>query len=156
MDFGGRYRFGASREAVWAALNDAELLRAVIPGCEAMAWTSPATLDLRVRVDFGLLHPVFAGELTLSDVHPAQSYVLSGRGKGMLGMAQASARISLADAPETPGATVLSFAAEGKADGGIMRLGRALVGHSAQKLIDGFFASIGERMGTTVTVLDPA
>lgn len=152
MEFGGRYRFAADRQAVWRALNDADLLRAVIPGCQRMEWTSPATLDMRVRVDFGLLHPVFSGELALRNVHPAERYTLEGRGKGMLGLAHAAADIALSDDPA--GGTLLSFSAAGHADGGIMRLGRALVGHSAQGIIDGFFESIGAQMGTTVTVLD--
>jgi uncharacterized protein len=151
MEFGGRYRFATDRQAVWRALNDAELLRAVIPGCQSMVWTSPTTLDLKVKVDLGLIHPVFHGELALRNVRPAESYTLEGRGKGMVGLAHAAADISLADHPA--GGTLLVFAAAGQADGRIMRLGRALVGHSAQNIIDGFFEAIGGRLGTNVTVL---
>lgn len=151
MQFGGRYRFAATRSAVWAALNDAGILKAVIPGCEAIAWTGPATLELKIRVNFGVIHPVFAGELTLSEVHPAERYTLSGRGKGgLLGLAHAAADIALSDAAD---GTILSFAAIGKADGGIMRLGKALIGNSAQQVIDGFFAAIGREMGVIVTAL---
>lgn len=151
MDFGGRYLFEARRLAVWAALNDERVLAAVIPGCESIEWTSPETLDLRIKVSFGIIQPVFSGVLTLSDVHPAERYILSGRGKGgMLGMANASAEIALADAP---GGTILSFRAVGKADGGIMRLGKALIGNSAQKVIDGFFTEIGRQMRANVTAL---
>ena len=154
MDFGGRYHFAADRLAVWAALNDAQVLKAVIPGCDHIAWTGPDSLELRIRVNFGVVHPTFTGDLTLSDVHPADNYVLSGRGRGgMLGLAQGAARIRLADDPA--GGTLLSFTAEGKADGGIMRLGRALIGKSAQRVIDGFFESIGRQMGAIVTALPP-
>jgi carbon monoxide dehydrogenase subunit G len=153
MEFGGRYRFAADRQAVWQALNDADLLRSVIPGCQQMAWTSPETLDLRVRVDLGLLHPVFSGELILRNVRPAQSYTLEGRGKGVVGLAHAAADITLSDDPA--GGTLLVFSAAGHADGGIMRLGRALVGHSAQKIIDGFFEAIGARMHVGVVALSP-
>jgi len=153
MDFGGRYRFGAKRADVWAALNDVHVLKAVIPGCEFIDWTSPQTLDLRIKVSLGIVHPTFAGNLTLSNVHPAQRYTLSGRGRGgMLGLAQGAADISLADADND---TILSFAADGKADGGIMRLGRALIGKSAQRVIDGFFESVGREMGAIVTALPP-
>jgi len=151
MDFGGRYLFGAPRASVWAALNNVEILRAVIPGCQSIEWTSPTNLDLRIKVNFGIVHPVFAGELELSNIHPASSYTLSGRGRGgVLGLAHGGADITLTDAP---GGTILSFEAVGKADGGIMRLGRALIGNSAQKVIDGFFASIGAEMGAIVTAL---
>ena len=151
MQFGGRYRFAAARDAVWAALNDVAVLKAVIPGCEAIAWTGPVTLDLRIKVNFGIVHPVFSGELGLSDVQPAERYTLTGRGKGgLLGFAHAAADITLADAA---GGTILSFAAIGKADGGIMRLGKALIGSSAQHVIDGFFVAIGREMGVEVTAL---
>ena len=151
MDFGGRYLFGAKRAEVWAALNDAGVLRAVIPGCQEIHWTSPTTLDLSIKVSLGIVHPTFAGELTLSNVLPAQSYTLSGRGKGgMLGMAHAAADITLEDAPD---GAVLTFAAAGKADGGIMRLGRQLIGNSAQKVIDGFFEAIGKQMSASVVAL---
>lgn len=153
MDFGGRYLFAAKRPDVWAALNDTRVLGAVIPGCETIAWTGPATLDLRIKVSLGLVHPRFSGELVLSDVHPAERYTLSGHGKGgLLGLAHGSAEITLADAP---GGTILSFRAVGKADQGIMRLGRALIGNSAQKIIDGFFESIGREMTVNVTALAP-
>ncbi len=151
MDFGGRYLFAATRPDVWAALNDTRILGAVIPGCETIAWTSPTTLDLRIKISLGIVHPRFAGELVLSDVHPADRYRLSGHGKGgLLGLAQGAADIALADAPD---GTILTFSAIGKADQGIMRLGRALLGNSAQKLIDGFFESIGREMAVNVTAL---
>ena len=151
MDFGGRYLFGAKRAEVWAALNDANVLKAVIPGCERITWTSSTTLDLTIKVNFGFLHPTFEGELSLSNIVPAESYTLAGRGKGgMLGLAHASADITLTDVPE---GTILSFEAVGKADGGIMRLGKAMIGNSAQKVIDGFFDAIGKQMPAAVTAL---
>ena len=55
MDFGGRYLFGAKRAEVWAALNDTGVLRAVIPGCQEIAWTSPTTLDLSIKVSLGIV-----------------------------------------------------------------------------------------------------
>jgi carbon monoxide dehydrogenase subunit G len=153
MDFGGRYLFGAKRAEVWAALNDTAVLGAVIPGCERIVWTSPTTLDLTIKVNFGLVHPRFSGELTLTHVNPAQRYTLSGRGRGgLLGLAHAAADISLSDAPD---GTALRFTAAGKADQGIMRMGKAIIGNSAQKIIDGFFESIGRQMGVNVTALPP-
>ena len=150
MDFGGRYLFGAKRADLWAALNDVAVLKAVIPGCESIHWTSERTLDLKIRVSLGFVHPVFAGDLTLSNVLPAESYTLSGRGKGVMGLAQGAADIRLTDAED---GTLLSFDAVGKADGRVMALGRTLIGNSAQKVIDGFFGAIGREMGVKVTPL---
>lgn len=151
MDFGGRYRFATPRAAVWQALNDTSILRACIPGCRRIEWTGPDILALDVEVDLGPFHPVFGGELSLTNVVPALSYTLSGKGKGgLLGLAHASADIVLSDAAE---GSELSFAARGAASGRIMQLGRALVGERAQAMIDGFFIHFGEVMGTVVTPL---
>jgi carbon monoxide dehydrogenase subunit G len=152
VDFGGRYLFGAKRDDVWAALNDTRVLTAVIPGCQSIEWTGPETLELTIQVNFGIVQPTFDGVLTLSNIEPAHSYTLSGRGKGgILGMAQAAADITLTDAPDD--GTILTFEAIGKADGGIMRLGKAILGNSAQKVIDGFFDAIGKQMPAIVTAL---
>jgi carbon monoxide dehydrogenase subunit G len=151
MEFGGRYLFSATRERVWAALNDAEVLKAAIPGCSRLEWTGAATLECEIKVNFGLMQPTFTGDLELRDVVPAERYTLAGRGRGgLLGKAEAAADITLADAAS---GTELRFVANGGADGGIMKLGKAVVGNSAQKIIDGFFERIGEAMGVAVTPL---
>lgn len=153
MEFGGRYRIAAPRMAVWAALNDPDTLKAAIPGCDRIAWAGPHSLDLEIRVNLGIAKPVFKGELALSNVLPAQSYTLSGRGKGgLMGLAEGAADIRLADDGE---ATVLAFAAQGGASGQIMKLGKALIGNSAQKIIDGFFERFAGAMGVGIEPLDP-
>lgn len=152
MDFGGHYRFAAPRQRVWEALNDTAVLKATIPGCSGISWTGESSLELTIAVNFGLIKPTFAGDLTLSNIKPAESYTLSGKGRGgMLGMAQGAADITLADAAD--GGTDLRFSAVGGADGGIMKLGKALIGSSAQRVIDGFFTRMGEAMGVEVTPL---
>ena len=153
MRFGGRYRVAAGRMAVWQALNDPEMLKAAIPGCSHIGWSGPATLDLEIAVNLGVARPVFKGELELSDVVPARTYTLSGRGKGgLMGLAEGAADIALSDAG---GETLLVFTAHGGASGRIMTLGRAIVGNSAQRIIDGFFERFGEAMGVAVVPLGP-
>lgn len=151
MDFGGRYRIAAPRSAVWAALNDTAMLKATIPGCHSIEWSSETALDLEIKVNLGVVHPVFKGELELSNIAPAERYTLSGRGKGgLLGLAEGSADIVLADDGDE---TLLVFTAKGGASGQIMRLGKAIIGNSAQKVIDGFFERFGDAMGAQVTAL---
>ena len=151
MDFGGRYTIAAPRVIVWAALNDTEMLKAAIPGCHRIAWASETTLDLEIKVNLGVVHPVFKGDLALTDIVPAERYTLTGRGKGgLLGLAEGSADIILDDIGEH---TLLLFQAEGGASGQIMRLGKALIGNSAQRVIDGFFERFGAAMGAQVTPL---
>lgn len=73
MDFGGRYLFAAPRERVWAALNDAALLKIRHSGMRDLEWTGPTTLDLKLKVHLGLIHPTFSGDLTLSDIRPVNA-----------------------------------------------------------------------------------
>jgi carbon monoxide dehydrogenase subunit G len=151
MEFGGRYLFATPRAQVWQALNDTVILRAAIPGCQRIAWVGPTALEVEVKVNLGIMHPVLAGDLELTNVVPAERYTLNGRGRGgLLGLAHAAADIVLADAG---GATELSFRARGHADGPVMKFGKAMIGDRAQGVIDGFFARIGAAMGTTVVPL---
>lgn len=154
MEFGGRYRINAGRTAVWEALNDPEKLKAAIPGCSHIAWSGPQSLDLEITVNLGVVKPSFKGQLALSDVVPAHSYTLSGKGKGgLMGLAEGAARITLVD--DGP-ATLLAFSAEGGASGQLMKLGKAIVGNSAQKVIDGFFERFATAMGARIEPLGPA
>jgi len=151
MEFGGRYIVSAPRQAVWEALNDTAVLKAAIPGCHKIDWADQTNLDLEIKVNLGMVQPVFKGELNLSNIVPAQRYTLSGKGKGgLLGLAEGSADVVLSDHGAD---TLLDFSANGGASGQIMKLGKAIIGNSAQKIIDGFFARFGEAMGAEVTPL---
>lgn len=153
MDFGGRYRLTADRQAVWAALNDTEILKACIPGCQRIDWIADSALEIEVAVNLGVVRPTFKGDLMLSNVEPASRYTLTGQGRGgLLGRAQASADIALS---EIDGDTLLHFDATGGASGQIMKMGRALIGNSAQRIIDGFFERFGTAMGADVVPLAP-
>ena len=103
MEFSGTYLIFADRWHVWRALNDTQVLQRAIPRCQNIRWSSPATLDLTIQVNLGVMKPKFSGELTLSDVDEAQKYTLSGRGRGgVLGLAHGSADIKLADREIAP------------------------------------------------------
>lgn len=153
MDFGGHYRIAAPRVAVWAALNDTEVLKAAIPGCHRIDWVGETALDLEIKVNLGVMHPVFKGDLLLTGIVPAERYTLAGKGRGgLLGLAEGSADIVLSDLGED---TMLVFAAQGGASGQLMKMGKAIIGNSAQKVIDGFFERFGAAMGAEVTPLQP-
>jgi carbon monoxide dehydrogenase subunit G len=87
MEFGGRYHFSAPRTSVWEALNDTDKLAAAIPGCKRLEWTGRDTLELELQVSLGIAKPTFAADLTLSEISEAETYTLSGRGRGLLGRA---------------------------------------------------------------------
>lgn len=153
MEFGGNYVLKAPRAAVWAALNDSAMLKAAIPGCHRIDWVGPEALELEIKVNLGVVHPTFKGDLGLSNIVPAERYTLTGKGRGgLLGLAEGSADIVLADQGTD---TNLRFLAEGGASGQIMRLGKAIIGNSAQRVIDGFFERFAAAMGVELTVLPP-
>jgi len=151
MEFGGRYLVAAPRVKVWAALNDTDVLKAAIPGCHRIVWTDQDALEIEIKVNLGVAHPVFKGDLWLEDIVPAERYTLSGKGRGgLFGLAEGSADIVLSDMGED---TLLVFIAHGGASGQIMKLGKAIIGNSAQKVIDGFFERFGSAMGAEITPL---
>lgn len=151
MQFGGHYWFKTERLSVWEALNDTKVLKLAIPGCKKIEWIGDAALELQLAVNLGFIKPVFAGDLKLSDIVPAERYTLSGRGRGgLLGLASGSADIELAD---MPGGTALRFTANADASNEIMALGSAIVGRSAQGVIDGFFERFASAMKTEVEPL---
>ena len=168
MKIGGEYLFFAPRQRVWQGLNDTSVLREAIPGCHHIDWTGPDTLDLVFKVNLGVAHPRFAGELVLSNVDPATRYTLSGAGKGgWLGLARGSADIELADhflsrhdlerledaeqgRSLPPTGTLLHFSAHGSGSKQIMALGKKLLGNSARHVIDRFMERFATAMDVSV------
>lgn len=151
MEFEGRYLFKAERRAVWQGLNDADVLKSAIPGCTRIAWVDENSLEAEISVSLGITKLKFTGDLTLSDVDPAVSYHLSGRGRGLLGKAEGAAHITLEDEDDN---TILTFRAVGGASGKLVSLGKSLLGTRAQGVIDGFFERIGAAMRVDVTPLE--
>ena len=151
MQFGGRYRIGATRNQVWSALNDAEILKRTIPGCSRIEWVGDNALEAAITVDFGVVKPTFTGGFEMLDVVPAEHWTLSGQGKGgLLGLAHGSADVALSD----DGADcILAFTATAGASNAIMKLGKALIGGAAQRVIDHFIARFAEAMGARFEAL---
>ena len=145
MDMTGEERIAAPRDAVWAALNDAELLKACIPGCQSLTWTSPNELEATVKIKFGLVSATFNGEVTLSNLNPPESYTISGEGKGgVAGFAKGGADVRLiADVNET----ILAYDVKAQIGGKLAQLGSRLIASSSKKLAARFFSDLGARLG---------
>ena len=108
MDLEAFRDINASPERVWAALNDADILKACIDGCDSLEWSDPQTLAATVTAKVGPVKARFAGVVTLSDIVPGQSYRISGEGKGgVAGFAKGSAAVRLESLAE--GATRLHY-----------------------------------------------
>ena len=135
----GERRIAAPRDRVWAALNDPEVLKRCIEGCEALERTGPDTLSARVRARVGPVSAVFTGDITLKDVAPPNGYTLevSARG-GAAGFAKGQARVTLSD---DSGLTLLAYKAEGSVGGKLAQVGQRLVDAAARKTADDFFAA---------------
>ncbi|MEX0760031.1 MAG: carbon monoxide dehydrogenase subunit G, partial [Tistlia sp.] len=139
----GEYRIEAPRQKVWEALNDPAVLKACIPGCESLEKSADNQFDATVRAKVGPVSAKFNGSVTLSDIVEAESYTISGTGKGgAAGMASGSAKVHLADAEG--GATTLAYEVEAKVSGKIAQIGARLIDSTAKKYADEFFAKFRE------------
>jgi carbon monoxide dehydrogenase subunit G len=137
MEMTGEYRIEAPRERVWEALNEPGILRRCLPGCEALERTSDRGFTSRIKAKVGPVSAKFTGEVTLSELLPPESYVISGEGKGgTAGFAKGRAAVRL---DEDGGATRLSYRAEAQVGGKLAQIGSRLIQSTAQKMADDFF-----------------
>ncbi|HRD76535.1 MAG TPA: carbon monoxide dehydrogenase subunit G [Hyphomicrobiaceae bacterium] len=140
MDLNGEYRIAAPRDVVWAALNDPDVLRQCIPGCETLEQKSPTEMAARVRLKIGPVSAAFNGAVTLSNISAPESYTIAGQGQGgAAGFAKGHADVRLAE--DGPEATVLSYAARADVGGKLATLGGRLITATSQKLADEFFGN---------------
>ena len=145
MDMTGEERIAASREAVWAALNDVAVLKQCIPGCESLEKTSDTDMAARVKLQVGPVRAAFTGKVTLSDIDPPNGYRISGEGQGgVAGYAKGGAVVRLAD---DGAGTLLKYEAKADVGGKLAQLGGRLIDSTARKLASEFFQKFGEVVG---------
>jgi hypothetical protein len=145
MEIKGEYRIAAPREKVFAALNDAEVLKACIPGCESLDKQSDTEMSAKVRLRIGPVSAAFSGKVTLSDIDAPNGYKITGEGQGgVAGFAKGGAVVTLAqDGPDT----VLSYEVDAQVGGKIAQIGARLIQGTAKKLADQFFGKFAETLG---------
>ena len=142
MQMTGEYRIEAPRETVWAALNDPEILKQAIPGCEEIEKVSDTEFTAKVKAKVGPVSAKFSGAVTLSDLDPPKGYTISGQGKGgPAGFAKGGAKVSL---EEDGGATILRYEANAQVGGKLAQIGSRLIDATAKKMADDFFSSFAE------------
>ena len=137
MTMTGEVQLPASREAVWKMLNDPEVLKSCIPGCEQLDKTSDTGFEAVAVVKIGPVKAKFKGKVTLSDLDPPNGYKISGQGDGgVAGFAKGGATVKL-----TPkdGGTLLAYDVEAQIGGKLAQLGQRLVNGAAKKVADDFF-----------------
>jgi carbon monoxide dehydrogenase subunit G len=136
----------ADKATVWARLNDAETLKASIPGCESLEKLSDTELQAVAKVKVGPVSARFKGKVNLSDLDPPNSYRISGQGDGgIAGFAKGGANVKLAD--EAGGGTRLAYDVDAQVGGRIAQLGGRLIDSTAKKLADEFFANFARALG---------
>ena len=142
MEMSGEYRIEASRDAVWAALNDPEVLKQAIPGCEEIEQISETQLAAKVKARVGPVSAKFTGNVTLSDLDPPNGYTISGEGKGgPAGFAKGGAKVRL----EADGAaTILHYEVNAHVGGKLAQIGSRLIDATAKKMAGEFFANFAE------------
>ena len=146
MDMTGSQRIEASRDKVWAGLNNPEVLRQCIPGCESIEMISPTEMTAKAVLKIGPVKATFLGKVTLSDLNPPEGYTITGEGQGgVAGFAKGGAKVRLeADGDD---ATVLHYDASADVGGKIAQLGARLIDGTAKKLAGDFFEKFGRAIG---------
>jgi carbon monoxide dehydrogenase subunit G len=146
MDMQGTERIEASVEAVWKALNDPDVLRQAIPGCESLEKTSDTSMVAKVVLKIGPIKAKFEGAVELQNLNPPHSYTISGEGKGGLaGFAKGGADVSLES--DGPTATILTYVVKAEVGGKIAQLGSRLIESTSKKLAAEFFSNFGAAVG---------
>jgi hypothetical protein len=141
-------RIPASQDKVWAALNDPEVLRKCIPGCQSLEMTSPTEMTATVVFKVGPVKATFGGKVTLSDLDPPNSYRISGEGTGgVAGFAKGGASVRLE--AESAEITILHYEVDAQIGGKLAQLGGRLIDSTSKKLAGEFFAAFGEVVGNT-------
>ena len=137
MKISGEQLIPASREAVWEALNDPEILKQSIAGCTELNKTSETEFDAKVTAKVGPVKAKFAGNVKLSKLKPPESYVISGQGKGgAAGFAKGGASVKL---DEKDGQTLLSYEVDAQVGGKLAQIGSRLIQSTARKMANDFF-----------------
>ena len=145
MDMTGEYRVAAPRQKVWEALNDPDILKQCIPGCEKIDKLSPTEMTATVRAKVGPVSARFGGKVTLSDLDPPNGYKISGEGTGgPAGFAKGGATVKLADDGD---GTKLSYVVEANVGGKLAQIGSRLIDATARKMADEFFTRFATVVG---------
>ena len=137
----------APPDAVWQALNDPEVLKACIPGCESFTRETETQWRAVVAAKVGPVSARFTGTMELADVAPPTSYTMRFKGQGgAAGFAQGEARVRLA--PDAAG-TALSYDASAQVGGKLAQIGSRLIDGAAARLADEFFERFAARFGAS-------
>ena len=141
MKFAGSYKLNVKKEIVWQALNNPDILKQCIPGCESFEKKSDTIFNATATNQIGPMNATFSGTVTLSNIQDNQSYTLSGEGQSSIGFVNGSADVKLTEENES---TTLSYEVDVNVGGKVAQLGSRLIDGVAKKMSNYFFGRFSD------------
>ena len=146
MQVRGQSRLKAPRSRVWATLTDADALRRCLPGCQRFEEVAPKEWEATMSVGLAAIKGTYAGRVQISDEEPQTSYRLTVEGNGGGSRIRGSGVITLADAADAAGETVISYEVDAQVMGTLAAVGQRLLQPAAKMLADQFFGCVGSQL----------
>ena len=141
MKLAGSYKLNVKKENVWKALNNPEILKQCIPGCDSFKKENDGAFNASATNQIGPMNATFSGKINLTNIQKNQSYTLSGEGQSPVGFANGSANVKLS---EKNGITILNYEVNVNVGGKIAQLGSRLINGVAKKMSDYFFGRFAD------------
>ena len=141
MKLSGSYQINLNKQKVWEALNNPEILKESIPGCDEFIKNSDTNFSAKATNKIGPFNASFSGEIELQDLKPPHSYKITGSGNSPVGFAQGKADVKLED---SDGGTKLIYSVDAQVGGKIAQVGSRLIDMTAKKMADIFFGKFSE------------
>ena len=145
MKLSGSYQINLEKQKVWEALNDAEILKKSIPGCEKFIKNSDTEFTATATNKIGPFNASFTGDILLKEIKAPNSYIIEGSGNSPVGFASGEAKVKLED---SEGGTKLSYEVEANVGGKIAQIGSRLIDMTAKKMADIFFGKFSELLSS--------
>ena len=146
MKLSGSYQIKLEKQKVWEALNNPEILRQAIPGCEEFIKKSDTEFTATAKNKIGPFNASFTGDIELKDIDAPNSYKITGSGNSPVGFASGEASVKL---EEKEGTTELIYSVEANVGGKIAQVGSRLIDMTAKKMADVFFGKFSEIISST-------
>ena len=151
MKLSGSYQINLEKQKVWEALNDPEILKKTIPGCEKFKKNSETEFTATATNKIGPFNATFTGDIQLKDINAPHSYTIEGSGNSPVGFANGQAKVNLED---SEGGTKLTYEVEANVGGKIAQVGSRLIDMTAKKMADIFFGKFSELISSEKTYYD--
>lgn len=154
MEFKGRYLIPASPQKVWNSLNDPQVLRQCVPGCQRMDKTDDTHFAAAAVLKVGPVKATFNANIALENLDPPRRCILKGEGQGgVAGFARGEAEVVLT--PEE-GGTALAYTAQAQIGGKLAQIGQRLIDGAAKQIADDFFVRFAAAVASTPDVVSEA